>query len=103
MTLAVHKWERRDGADREAFARAALALCRAARTQPHNRSTRFYWTNQDTIAIIRDFDGNNRPNGLPPAEIAKALYALSDLARQVSSEEWVDAGFGEEHYQQRLR
>ena len=65
MPLHITKWERRDGADRDAFANAALTMSRFARSNEGVRNSRFYWADIDTIAILVDAEpgawGPDRP------------------------------------------
>ncbi|MCA9846072.1 MAG: hypothetical protein KC491_15580, partial [Dehalococcoidia bacterium] len=51
MPLHIQKWERREGVDRDQFARAALNVCRQARSVAGVRDARFYWANADTIGV----------------------------------------------------
>lgn len=101
MPLHLVKWERREGAERDAFGNAALAVCRHARSIDGVRSARFYWANADTIGLVVDAEpgawGPNSGNG-PTPDAAKNMFHLSDLSRQVSSEFWVEAGQGEQTY-----
>ncbi len=100
MPLFVSQHERREGVDRYEFGRAALNICRYARSRDGVTSARFYWANVDTVAITVAADvgadwglmSGSNPDG------AKASFRLSDLARQVSSEVWNDAGPGEQMY-----
>jgi hypothetical protein len=98
MALALTYWERRDGIDRDAFARAALDLCRAARTRPGFRGSRFYWAGIDTIAVVADVESMEAVDTLPTPESSRAAFALSDLARQVRTERLMDAARGEQAY-----
>ena len=98
MPLHVTKWERRDGADRDALGTAALTMCRFARSNEGVRNARFYWANTDTVAILVDADpGAWGPGsaGDPTAEGAQAIFGLSDLAHGVAQETWGEAGAGE--------
>lgn len=101
MPLHVQKWERRPTSDRDALGRAALNVCRHARSQEGVRDARFYWANADTIGMIVNAEpgawGQNSGRG-PDAAGASALFGLSDLARQVSSEIWGEAAQGEQAY-----
>jgi hypothetical protein len=101
MPLHVNKYERLEGADRNALGLAALEACRAARSTPGVASSRFYWVNPNEIVILTDAEpgawgpgSGNRPN----ARNAKALFGLFDLARQTVNETWVDARTGEENF-----
>ncbi len=101
MPLHIGKWERRDSADRDAFARAALTSCRATKAQDGIRSSRFYWANADTVAIVTDAEpGAFGPGSArqPSSDEAKALFELSDLAHPVSFESLGEAKAGEDAY-----
>ena len=98
MAIQIGHWERRDGADREKLAMAALDLCRANRAVDGMRSVRFYWTGPDNIVLQSDaesFEVFDRPFG---ADSARAAFALSDLARATGSERWTDPRAGENVY-----
>ncbi len=61
---------------------------------------RFYWTNTDTVVILRDAESPevfDRP-GTP--ELGKAVFALADLAHQIRDERWVEPRSGQEAYRQ---
>ena len=99
MAGMVSHWERRDGSSREALGEAAFALCRASRQMDGVRSSRFFWTTPDEIAILTeaehmaDFDQPAKPDQ------AVAVFALADLARETSTERWIDPRDGQETYQ----
>jgi hypothetical protein len=101
MPLHISKFERLEGAERNDLALAALEVCRAARSAAGVTSSLFYWVNPNEIAILTDAEpgawGPGSGNG-PDARNAKALFTLSDLARQTVTETWVDARAGEENY-----
>jgi hypothetical protein len=101
MPLHVTKWERRPNADRDAFGRAALAVCGNARAIEGVRDARFYWVNADTIGMVVNAEvgayGQNSGVQATP-EQAKGLFALSDLARNTLQEFWGEAGAGEATY-----
>lgn len=98
MAMLVTYWERRDNADRDAFAKAALNLCRANRINPRIRGSRFYWFGIDTLIVQTDAESLDVFNGLPPPEVSAAAFALSDHAHQVRMERWQDAGAGDQSY-----
>ena len=101
MPLHIQKWERREGVDRDAFARAALGVCRHARSLDGVRDARFYWANADTIGLAVNAEpGAWGPNTViqPTPDAAKALFGLSDLSRQTASEVWGEAGIGEQAF-----
>jgi hypothetical protein len=105
MPLFVSKWERRDGADRDALGRAALNLCRWARSQEGVRDARFYWAGTDTVAFVTTVEPGGRwgiGSGNPPTpDGSKVQFALSDLARVVANEAWADAATGEQSFRMR--
>jgi hypothetical protein len=97
--MSIHVWhyERRDDADREAVGKQALALTQAIRAADGVRSSRFYWSNADTV-VVQSVAEDGLSDAPPTAEAARAMFALSDLARQTRSEQWVDPGTGERTY-----
>jgi hypothetical protein len=95
MPIGVTRWERRDGADRNRFALAALDYCRAWRATAGIRSSRFYWADVDTLVVLTDghsFDILDLPQ---TPELAKALFSLSAVGRPAGSERWTEAAAGE--------
>jgi hypothetical protein len=64
-------------------------------------NSRFYWVNPDEIAILTDAEpgawGQGSGNDPQPRSM-KAMFSLSDLAKNTSSETWADARSGEETY-----
>ena len=97
MAGSYMRWERRDGADREQLGAAAFNLCRASRHQG-SRSCRFFWVNADTIVIVTEVDDPHLFDDEPKPELAQAMFALSDLARQTHTERWIDPRDGEANY-----
>lgn len=97
MTINIWHWERRDAADREDLGKAAFALTQAMRASEDVHSSRFYWVDADTIAVMTDATGavSDAP---PNPDAAMAMFALSDLARQSRREQWMDPGAGEQTY-----
>jgi hypothetical protein len=101
MPLHVSKFERLEGADRNALGMAALEACRSARSIAGVNNSRFYWVNPNEIAILTDAEPGSWGPGsgnAPDARNAKAAFALADLARQTVNETWVDARAGQENY-----
>lgn len=94
MAIQYSRWERRDGADRDALGRAALAACRATRTDTSR--SRFYWASADEIVILAEAPETRDFFREPTAEGAAAYFALSDLARRVDYQLWAEAGRGEQ-------
>lgn len=98
MPLSISRWERRDNSDRDAFARAALDLCRAWRAEDGVRGARFYWASADTLVTMLDAESPEVFDRQPNAMRGRALFALSDLARNLGNERWGDARTGEEAF-----
>ena len=101
MPLHVGKFERYPSADRNALALAALEWCRAARASEGVNDSRFYWVDPNEIVVVTDAEPGAWGPGAdvePSARMAKALFALADLARSTSSETWADARSGAEMY-----
>ncbi len=98
MAIQIGHWERRDGANREAMARAALDLCRASRAIDGIRGSRFYWQGADTIVIQSDAESFEVFDKPANAASAKAVFTMADLARQVGGERWSEPRSGEEVY-----
>ena len=98
MAMLVNYWQRRDSADRDAFARAAVNYCRAVRAHEGVRGSRYYWFHPDTVVQLTDGESLEVFDQPPTAEQAKALFALDDLARMIRTERWADARQGEETY-----
>jgi hypothetical protein len=96
MTINVTHFERRDAADREDLGKTAFALTQALKAGDGVNSARFYWADADTIAIMVDTD--TQSDTPPSADAARAMFALSDLARQTRNERWLDPGTGERTY-----
>jgi hypothetical protein len=90
MAIMIGRWERRDNADREALGNAALAYCRAVKAREGMRSSRFFWLSADRVVVQTEAD-SAQAFDQPDADTAKALFALSDLARVVDTERWIDA------------
>lgn len=98
MAIQITRWERRDNADRDALGHAALNHCRAVRATEGMRSARFYWANTDTIAVLADAESQEVFDRPPTPDGAKAAFALSDLARPVGMERWMEPGAGEQAF-----
>jgi hypothetical protein len=98
MPITVGRWERRDNAGLEAFGDAAFAYCRASKAQEGVRSSRFYWLSTDQIVVQTEFDSPEAQNQPPSPAVAKALFSLSDTARAVDIERWMDPAQGQATY-----
>jgi hypothetical protein len=90
MAITVGRWERRDDADREALGNAAVAYCRAIKKQAGVRSSRFFWLTPDRIVIQSEADSQEVFDQPASGDAAKAVFALSDLARGYETERWMD-------------
>ena len=98
MAIIVGRWERRDGADMEGLGNSAFAYCRAVKARKGVRSSRFFWVSPDQIVIQTEADSPQVFDEPPDADTGKALLALSDLARAVDSERWMDPRAAEAAY-----
>ena len=102
MPIQIQVWERRDSADRNALANAALDICRASRATEGIRSSRFYWSGADTVVFLTDGETqalNDLGDGSKvTADQARALFTLSDLARATDSRRLAEPGAGQEIY-----
>jgi len=98
MAGLVTHWERRDGADREALGKAAFDLCRATRQRDGIRSSRYFWTGPDQIAMLTEADTMADFEQPAKPDQAMAIFALADLARETSVERWIDPRAGMEAY-----
>lgn len=98
MAIMVGRWERRDNADREALGSAALAYCRAVKAREGMRGSRFFWLSADRIVVQTEADSAQAFDQPADVDTAKALFALSDLARAVDTERWMDPRAGQAAY-----
>jgi hypothetical protein len=98
MAVMVAHWERRDTADLEDLANAALAYCRAARARNGVSSSRFFWMSPDQIVIQTEADTPQAFNELLDADTGKTFYALSELARSAAVERWMEPRTAEAAY-----
>jgi hypothetical protein len=99
MPITVGRWERRDNVGLEAFAAAAFAYCRAVKAQEGVRSSRFFWLSTDRIVVQTEADSQPALDQPPSAAATKALFALSDTARAVDTERWMDPALAQTMYQ----
>lgn len=102
MPIRYAEFTRRPGADRDAFAKAALNVCRALKgTNEKVRSSRFYWGNWNTIALVTE----GEPGWMdwrPPEQdtpVVKAFAGLFELADQTYLRDAGDAGTGQRAYE----
>ena len=98
MAIIVGRWERRDSADRDAFGSAALAYCQTIKRREGVRGSRFFWLSPDQIVIQSEADSHQVFDQAPDADMAKTLFALSDLARAYDTERWMDPRDGQAVY-----
>jgi len=98
MAILISRYERRDGVDRDAMARAALDVCRANRAAQGMRQARFYWVNADSIALMFDAESAEVFDHQPSPDQARTMFGLADLARNVGIERWAEARDGEQAY-----
>ncbi len=76
----------------------ARDVCRASRADQEIRRARFYWVNPDTIVIQSEADSFEVLDRQGTPEFGKAIFALSDLARSVSTERWQEPRAATEIY-----
>ncbi len=98
MAVTLTKWERREGTDREELGNAAFVLCREQRARPGVTGCRFFWTNPDEVAVLAEAESAQVFDEPPKPEMTRALFHLSDLARQTVTERWIDPRDGMEAY-----
>jgi hypothetical protein len=98
MAIIVGRWERRDSTDMEALGTAALAYCRAVKAREGTQDSRFFWLSPDRIVIQSEAASPQVFDQPPDADTAKALFALSNLARVVDTERWMDPRAAEAVY-----
>ncbi len=97
MQYGIWHVERRDSADRDQLARAALALCKAVRGLDGVAGCRYYWKPSDTVVIVAEGESAAAWRA-PSADVARASFDLYDLGREVGYEEWIDARSGQDVY-----
>ena len=94
--LHISKWERHSNGTRDALGTAAFNLCKNAKSQEGVHSAKFYWPNPNIIAIIIEAEtGSWGMQKEPDGSTMKALFDLSDVAKCVMDETWVDASLGQ--------
>jgi hypothetical protein len=98
MAIMVGRWERRDSADRESFANAALAYCQAMKARDGVKNSRFFWVSADQIVVQSEAESQQVLDQAPNADLAKSVFALSDLARAYDNERWMDPRDGQAVY-----
>lgn len=98
MDIGMSRWERREGADRDQLGRAALAYCRALRGSDGVHGARFYWANPDALVVLTEAESAAVLYRQASPEVARATFALADLARQTGAETLFDAKAAEAMY-----
>ena len=94
--LHISKWERHSNGTRDALGTAAFNLCKNAKSQEGVYSAKFYWPNPNIIAIIIEAEtGSWGMQKEPDGSTMKAFFDLSDVAKCVMDETWVDASLGQ--------
>jgi hypothetical protein len=94
--LHISKWERHSNGTRDALGTAAFNLCKNAKSQEGVHSAKFYWPNPNIIAIIIEAETGSWGMQIEPdGSTMKAFFDLSDVAKCVMDETWVDASLGQ--------
>ena len=102
--LHISKWERHSNGTRDALGTAAFNLCKNAKSQEGVHSAKFYWPNPNIIAIIIEAEtGSWGMQKEPDGSTMKAFFDLSDVAKCVMDETWVDASLGQKGQIKRLK
>ncbi len=101
MPIGIQVWQRKDGADRNELALAALQVCRVMRGYDDVSSSKLFWGGWNTIALIAegddtmfDFRGNDADMAM-----AMATAGLADLADMVQGYQLGEAKAGQESYE----
>lgn len=97
MQYGLWHVERRDGANRDDLANAALAFCRTVRALDGVDDCRYHWKPYDTIVVMAEAESATAWN-VASGDFAQAAFDLFDLGRAVGYEEWLDARSGQETY-----
>ena len=94
--LHISKWERHSNGTRDSLGTDAFNLCKNAKSQEGVQSAKFYWPNPNIIAIIIEAEtGSWGMQKEPDGSTMKAFFDLSDVAKCVMDETWVDASLGQ--------
>lgn len=92
-------WHRKDGADRNDLAFAALQVCRVLRGRDDVHSSRLFWQGWNDLAIVTEGEPTMRnSDGTPEPAMAKAARELSDLADIAESYFMAEANLGHDAY-----
>ena len=92
----IIKLETHSNGTRDALGTAAFNLCKNAKSQEGVHSAKFYWPNPNIIAIIIEAEtGSWGMQKEPDGSTMKAFFDLSDVAKCVMDETWVDASLGQ--------
>ena len=89
MALGITLWRRKDGADRNELALAALQVCRVWRSRDDISSSRLFWRGWNDIAIVTEGDDTMFDFRGTDPDMAKASSGLADLADVV---DWYQLG-----------
>lgn len=95
MAVGIQRWERRDSADRNEFGLAALAYCKAVRSQDGVEDAKYYWTGIDSLAVLATLAKPEAWSRPLTGGAAKATFNLADLGHQTGTELWLDARDGQ--------
>lgn len=99
MPLEFTMWHRKDGADRNDLAFAALQVCRVLRGRDDVHSSRLFWQGWNDLAIVTEGEPTMRNgDGTPEPAMAKATRELSDLADIAESYFMGEANRGQDAY-----
>lgn len=97
MDYGLWHVERRDTADRDEFAQAALSFCRAVRGLEGVSDCRFFWKPFDVIVVLAEGE-TAAAWRVNDTGLAAASFALFDLGKATGYEEWLDAKTSEQLY-----
>ncbi len=100
MTLVYSRWQLKPGADRARLGDLMLDYCRWQKSTDGVRSARYFWPTANTIATLTEYEKNSYIFATPAdAAVMKLGFAISDLADQVTWENWADARAGTDNWQ----
>lgn len=98
MALQIDYWHRKDNADRNDLAFAALQVCRVWRGRDDVTSSRLFWQGWNDLTIVTEGEPTFR-NFNPQADMAKATIALADLADPTAHHFMAEAKLGHEAFE----
>jgi len=99
MAMGIQVWQRKDGADRNDLALAAIQVCRVLRGHDDISSSKLFWQGWNTIAIVSEGENTMWDFKGPDADMAKATAGLADLADIVTGYQLGEARMGQENYE----